>query len=181
MTDDQLMARVAEGDETAFRLLVERWEQPLFGFLYQMTGSAEDALDLRQETFLRVHSVAGRYRAEDRFRSWIFRIAGNLARGLLRRRRIVRWIRFDPLEHDAPAGTPSPLAALEGEEMARRVRVALGRLPARQREALVLKRYQGLSYREIAQAMGATEAAVESLLIRAMAALRLQLGDEEAR
>jgi len=179
--DDLLMARVAVGDETALRRLVERWEQPLFGFLYQMTGSVEDALDLRQETFLRVYAAAARYRGEGRFRSWLLRIAGNLARGLLRRRRIVRWIRFDPLAHDAPAATPPPDAGVEGEEAARRVREAIARLPVRQREALTLKRFQGLSYREIAEAMGATEAAVESLLIRATAAIRLHLDQGEAR
>ncbi len=181
VSDDALMVRVGAGEEPAFRLLVERWEQPLFGFLYRMTGSLEDAMDLRQETFLRVFSGAARYRPQGKFRAWLFRIAGNLARGHLRRRRIVRWIRLDPAEHDAPSSDPPPDAALEREELSRRVGKALDRLPGRQREALVLKRFHDLSYREIAEVLGATEAAVESLLIRAAAGLRRELGEMEAR
>lgn len=180
MDDDALMARIAAGDEAAFRLLVERWEQPLFAFLYHLTGSAEDALDLRQETFLRLHTHAARYRPHGKFRSWALRIAGNLARGQLRRRRIVRWIGFDPVRHDRPATTEAPDVPLEREELRRRVRGALAALPDRQREAVVLRRYHDLSYREIAEVMGTTEAAVESLLIRASAALRQRLGGEEA-
>ena len=82
--DDRLMARGGQGDEEAFRLLVTRWERPVFAFLERMLGSREEAQDLGQETFVRVFQQARRYRAAGRFRSWLFRIAGNLARSRLR-------------------------------------------------------------------------------------------------
>jgi RNA polymerase sigma-70 factor (ECF subfamily) len=175
LDDDQLMARVAAGDEEAFRALVERWEEPLFAFLYHMVGNAEDALDLRQETLLRVVAQAGRYRPEGRFRSWLLRIGGNLARSALRRRRLVRWLSFDPQRHDRPAATAAADARLEANDLRQAVRRALDRLPDRQRQAVVLRRYQGLGQREIAQAMGVSEGAVESLLSRAAETLRREL------
>lgn len=173
--DDELMRRAAAGDREAFRLLVERWEQPVYAFLCRMLGSPEEALDLRQETFLRVHQQAGRYRAQGQFRSWLFRIAGNLARSALRRRRILKWLRLDPQEHDRPADQEPADRALERQELQAAVRAAIAELPARQREALVLRRYQELSQREIAAALGTTEEGVESLLGRAMSRLRRTL------
>lgn len=177
--DDALMARAAAGEERAFRELVERWERPVFGFLYRMTGSVEEALDLRQETFLRVHLQAGRYRGAGLFRSWLFRIAGNLARSALRRRKVLSWIRFDPARHDRAAGGESVQETLERGERSRAVRAALARLPERQRAAVVLRQDEGLSYREIAAVLETTESAVESLLTRAIAALRRELAREE--
>jgi RNA polymerase sigma-70 factor (ECF subfamily) len=172
------MERTARGDEGAFRLLVERWERPVFGFLERMLSSREEAQDMSQETFLRVFAEAGRYRPDGRFRSWLFRIAGNLARSRLRRDRVVRWIRLEPLLHDPPDPGARADDLLERDEKRRAVRTALARLPDRQRQAVVLQRYQGLSYREVAAAMDTTVPAVESLLQRAMALLKKELAGE---
>ena len=173
------MARAAAGQESAFRELVERWERPVFGFLYRMTGSTEEALDLRQETFLRVYAQAGRYQGAGLFRSWLFRIAGNLARSALRRRRVLSWVRFDMVRHDRASGSESVQEALERRERSRQVRAALARLPERQRAAVALRQDEGMSYREIAAVLGTTESAVESLLTRAIAALRRDFAREE--
>ena len=109
--DDDLVLQIAAGDEDAMAELVVRWEHPLQGFLRHMLGSVEEAQDLAQETFLQVFARARYYRPEGRFRSWLFRIAGNRARSHLRRRQIVRWVSFEPLRHDRPsppaARTPS--------------------------------------------------------------------------
>jgi RNA polymerase sigma-70 factor (ECF subfamily) len=174
--DDQLMARGASGDEEAFRLLVARWERPVFAFLERMLGTREEAQDLGQETFVRMFQQAARYRPEGRFRSWLFRIAGNLARSRLRRRRIVAWVPFDALRHDRPANEPTHEDRAVGMERRCAVRGALARLPERQREAIVLRRFHDMSQEEIAESMGTTVPAVESLLSRAMTALRMDLG-----
>jgi RNA polymerase sigma-70 factor (ECF subfamily) len=176
VSDDELMERAARGDEEAFRLLVERWERPVFRFAERMLGSREDGRDLAQETFVRVYSEAGRYRAQGRFRSWLFRIAGNLVRDRLRRRRILRWVPFEIGKHDRPQREDPPDRQIERTEVETAVRGALERLPARQREAIVLRRYTGLSHAEIAAALGTTVPGVESLLQRAMNALRSDLG-----
>ncbi len=172
MTDDELMERIADADDEAARLLVERWERPVFAFLERMLGSREEAQDLAQEVFLRVCTSAKRYRSDGRFRSWLFRITGNLARGSLRRRKVLSWVRFEPGLHDREADNASPDNPIEGEERKRLVRAALEELPPRQREALLLQRYEDMSYQEIAATMKISLAAVESLLQRAMVALR---------
>lgn len=176
--DDALMARVAQGDETALRLLVDRWELPLLGFLTRMLGNPEDARDLAQECFLHVYRHAGRYDARGRFRSWIFRIAGNLSRSRLRRRRIVRWLsldRDDGIEEPVAPRTSEADAPHEASELRRAIRASLSRLPERQRMAFSLRRFEGLSYREIAEALESSESAVESLLVRATSRMQDEL------
>jgi RNA polymerase sigma-70 factor (ECF subfamily) len=144
-----------------------------------MLGSREEAEDLGQETFLRVCRQAPRYRPTGQFRSWLFRIAGNLARSRLRRRRILDWVRFEPGRHDVAAAEEPADRRLEREEQRRAVRAALARLPDRQRQAILLRRYEGLSHREIASALNTTVPAVESLLHRALVALKKDLARTE--
>lgn len=176
--DDELMARIARDEEPAFRLLVERWERPVHAYFRRMTGDADDASDLAQDVFVKVHAHAGRYRPEGRFKSWLFRIAGNRARSWARRRKIVDWVRFDAFRHDRAAGGRLPDADLQAQEVGARVRAAVAALPDRQREALVLRRYHEMSQKEIAAAMDVSEGAVESLLVRAMQTLRRTLAAE---
>jgi RNA polymerase sigma-70 factor, ECF subfamily len=173
--DDLLMERTAAGDEAAFRRLVTRWQQPVFAFLMHMLGSVEEAEDMTQDTFMKVYRQAGRYRSEGRFQSWLMRIAGNHARSILRRRKILRWVGFDQASHDRPATGDDPLAELARHETVRQVHDAVASLPPRQRSAVILKRFQGLSYQEIADAMDTTIPAVESLLQRAAESLRQRL------
>lgn len=174
-SDDELMARTAAGEEAAFRLLVDRWQGDVLAFLVHMTGSRDDAEDLAQETFVRVFRQAARYRAEGRFRSWLLRIAGNLARSRHRRRRLLKWLPLDLERHDVASPTVGADRGLEAEQTAQSVRAAIARLPERQRQALVLHRFQGLRYLEIADTMGTSLAGVESLIQRALAGLRTDL------
>lgn len=176
--DDALMIRTAQGEEAAFRHLVQRWEHEVLAFLIHMLGSLEEAEDLQQDTFVQVWRKARDYRPEGAFRSWLFKIAGNRARSRLRRRRIIGWINFDPARHDLPSTEPGPDELLAGNENAAAVRSAVAELPSRQRQALVLHRFQGLKYREIAVAMGTTVHGVESLIQRAMSGLRRELAGE---
>ncbi len=176
--DDTLMQSIATGDERAFRLLVARWEGPVFRFLVHMLGAEEEARDLTQDTFLKVWDQAGRYRPEGKFRSWLLRMAGNRARSALRRRKILRWVSFDLASHDRSAPDDDPHRGLERRETVARVRAAVAALPGRQRQAVVLRRLQGLPYREIAEIMETTVPAIESLLQRAATSLRESLGPE---
>ncbi|NNE08298.1 MAG: sigma-70 family RNA polymerase sigma factor [Gemmatimonadetes bacterium] len=175
MTDDQRMARIAAGEEAAFRELVEAWEQPVFAFLARMLGNREDARDLAQETFVRVFEQASRYRPEGKFRSWLFRIAGNFARTALRRRKVLQWVGLDSAQNLVRDTGESPDGAIERRERDRRLQAALDKLPARQKEAIVLQRFHEMSQHEVAGAMGTSVPAVESLLHRGMQALRTEL------
>ncbi len=172
LTDDDLMVRGAQGEKDALEVLVRRWEEPVFAFLARMTGSREDARDLTQETFLRLYRNAARYSPSGKFKSWLFRIAGNLARSQLRRKKIVRWIPFDLTSHDL--SSPDDLAdrALEREELGGAVRAALLKLPERQRQAVLLWQFEELSYKEIGEVMGIGSNAVSQILYRATTRLR---------
>lgn len=176
VTDDKLMEQISSGQEAAFRLLVQRWESPLFGFLWRMTGSEDDARDLCQDTFVTVYSRSSEYESEGKFKSWLFRIAGNLARSFLRRRKIIGWVSFDFAKHDRPASTDLPDAEVSRDQQVKILQVAVDKLPPRQKQALVLKRYQQLSQREVAEVMQISESAVESLLVRALTQLRKEIG-----
>jgi len=169
------MAGTVRGEEAAFRLLVQRWEREVRAFLIHMLGSVEEAEDLTQDTFVQVFRKAEAYKPEGKFRSWLFRIAGNLARSRLRRRKILSWVSFRPEVHDRDSGRKTPAEDLERKDESRRVRAAVAALPERQRQALSLHRFQGLKYAEIAHAMDTTVPAVESLIQRAMGALRHSL------
>lgn len=174
-SDDRLMTDYVSGDENALRILVERWERVVFAFLVRMLGSPEEAEDLCQDTFMKLIKAAGRYQPEGKFPSWLFRISGNLARSRLRRRKILRWLPLTDDYDNAPSADRGALDALSGREEQVAVRTALARLPERQRQALVLKQYQEMSYQEIADTMETTVASVQMLLHRAMTALRKDL------
>lgn len=174
-TDDELMVDYVGGDEDALRILVQRWERLVFAFLIRMLGSPEEAEDLCQDTFMNLIKAAGRYKPEGKFQSWLYRIAGNQARSRLRRRKILRWLPLSEEHDNNPASGSDALASMASREEQRQVQEAIARLPERQREALVLKQYQELSYREIADAMDTTVSSVQMLLHRAMTALRKDL------
>ena len=176
-SDESLVERGAAGDRDALQLLVERWQGPGFAVMVRMVGSQEDAQDFTQETFMRVCKNAHRYHTSGQFKSWILRIAGNVARTHLRRRRILRWVRFDDVAHDGPS--PSIGGSLEEQETIQLVRSALLALPPRQRQAVALRYFEDMAYQEVADAMGVSVSAVESLLHRAMAALRQNLSLKE--
>ena len=143
-----------------------------------MTGNEDDAREMTQDVFVRVHANAARYETRGVFKSWLFRIAGNRARSFARRRKLVGWVRFDVVRHDRRQDAPGPDAGLLAGETKDRVRAAVAALPERQRRALVLRRFHEMSQKEIAAAMEISEGAVESLLTRAMSALRGRLSRE---
>ncbi len=174
-SDDSLMAAVARGEEAAFGLLVRRWEYQVRSFLVHMLGSVEEAEDLTQDTFVKVFDRSGAYRAEGMFKSWLLKIAGNLARSRLRRRKVIGWLPFDARRHDRPTTGPDPQQVLENDQLGRVLEAALKSLPPRQKEALVLHRFQALKYREIAEVMDTSLAGVESLIQRALENLRGKL------
>jgi RNA polymerase sigma-70 factor (ECF subfamily) len=181
MDDDTLMIRTAEGEEAAFRFLVQRWQKGVLAFMIHMLGSVEEAEDLVQDTFVQVFSKAAKYEPQGLFKSWLFRIAGNRARRRLRRRKVLKWVQFDTTEHEVAGNDAGPLVHLEQEETKTRVQKAVAALPPRQRQALVLHRFQGLKYREVAVAMETTVPSVESLMQRAMTALKIELAGKGDR
>lgn len=170
----EVLARVAAGDSDAFALLVEAHQERLLRLCERMLGDAEEARDAAQEVFLKAYRKAADFRPRGQVYTWLYRIATNHCLNKLRRRRVVRFVRWeDPEERDAapfdpPDDGPGPEATLESRRRWQRTRKVIARLPAGQRAVLVLARFEGLSYRQIAEVLGITEGAVESRLFRAM-------------
>jgi RNA polymerase sigma-70 factor (ECF subfamily) len=176
--DDALMGAAAGGDAAAFRLLVDRWSPRVQAFAARALGRRADGEDLAQETFVRVHRAAPRYRAEGRFAAWLFRIAGNLVRQELRRRGLRAWLQGGGADDEAvleslPAPPRfDPDGPLRDAETRAALARALARLPVRQRLAVLLRHFEALPMRDVAAALGTSEHAAESLVARGLAALR---------
>jgi RNA polymerase sigma-70 factor (ECF subfamily) len=181
--DDALMTAAARGDAHAFAALVERWAPRLHAFLARSLSSRADAEDLTQETLVRAWRSAGRYAPQGRFAAWLFRIAGNLARQELRRRRVRGWfqggaaVTDEELLASLPAprhfDADGPLCDMEARLALAR---ALARLPDRQRLAMLLRYFEGMSVRDVAEVLEVSEHAAESLISRGTATLRQRLG-----
>ncbi|MBI2512609.1 MAG: sigma-70 family RNA polymerase sigma factor [Opitutae bacterium] len=169
-SDEDTMLALQRGEALALNRLMSRWERPLRSFLYRSTRNEHDALDLAEETFVRVYLHRARYRVGARFSTWMFQIALNLARDHARR---ARRRPTDSLE-EAPEQftTATPRGDATAAEAAAAVRTAVAALPEDLREAVLLSEFQDLSHAEIAEIVGATPKAVETRLYRAREKLR---------
>lgn len=179
--DAALMLAVRAGDERAFATLVRRWQDRVVSLAYRYLRSAADAEDLAQEVFLRVHRAKESYEPKSRFSTWIFRITVNASLNHLRARRarkaISGTVPAGPDGDDGPTdpvdeSAPDPADESERDELAKVLRRVVDGLPERQRTAILLNKYEGLSYEECAETMGLTVMALKSLLTRARVAIR---------
>jgi RNA polymerase sigma-70 factor (ECF subfamily) len=172
--DTAAMLALAAGRDTALHELMDRWRAPLTAFLYRLTGCYETALDLAQETFVRIYQARARYDAAARFSTWLFAIAANLARNHARwrARHPEAPLPEDDTRHDPAA---DPAATAQAREKLRAVQHALAALPGDQREALILSAYHDLPHAEIATILHCTAKAVEHRIHRARQQLRTTL------
>jgi RNA polymerase sigma-70 factor (ECF subfamily) len=182
--DLELMLAVRRGDASSFEELLRRYRGPLVGYFSRMLRDPAMAEDLAQETFLRVYQARERYEPDAKFTTWLYRIATNLALNALRDRKEVtprpdRDFAGEVAEpgdaSEIPDTGPNAEQAMMESERQRMIRQAVESLPERQRAAVVLHKYQGVDYRQIAKVLGASESAVKSMLFRAYEALRLRL------
>ncbi len=170
----QALARAAAGDADAFASVVQTHEERLLRLCERLLGDREESRDAAQEVFLKAYRKAGEARPQGLVYTWLYRIAVNHCLNKLRRRRLVRFLRWeDPEDRDVPAfdppdGAAGPDAALESRRRWRAARRIIEKLPENQRTVLVLVRFEGLSYKQTAEVLGITEGAVESRLVRAM-------------
>jgi RNA polymerase sigma-70 factor, ECF subfamily len=170
--DAVLMRRVAEGDQAAFASLYDRHHRSVARFAYRFVGEAGRAEELTQDIFVKLFRHAGRYQPTARFRTFLFRVAANHCLNEVRRGEYrVQHVSQDgeegrPLQTPAPE-SESPQRAVEGRELEERVVEAMGQLSDRERTAFTLCRFEGMPYREIAEVLQASEAAVKSLIHRA--------------
>jgi len=179
--DAQLMLRVGEGDDTSFALLLERHRGPVVHFLYRMVQNQAVSEELAQEVFLRVYRSRSTYEPTAKFTTWLFRIATHVALNSIRDGKKEKG--HESLDVDAADGMERQVADLQPtveqamvhEVKRREVRQAIEALPAKQRAAVLMHKYEGLDYAQIAAVLRCSESAVKSLLFRAYESLRGRL------
>ncbi len=179
--DSELLKRVAQGDEEAFRQLFERHHRLAYSVIYRHLGNQSEAEDLVQEAFLRVYRNAGNWEPTAKFSTWLYTVVSNLCLNYKRdkARDKLRLVSGDeeggnPLERMATEEAQDG-ESMDADERARIVREAIQELPEQQRMALILSRYEDKPYEEVAEILGTTVAAVKSLTSRARATLRERL------
>jgi len=181
-TDEDLVARSKTGDTDSFNQLVKRWERPIFALAYRTLGREQDARDVTQETFLRAFRALGGFKGDAKFSSWLYRIALNLCRDWMRKDRrtpvvaVPEGVEMEQLAAEGgPSETVEDLAARA--ELSGIVRTAMEKLPAEQRESIILKEYHGLTFQEIADLMKCPLSTVKTRVYQGLSTLRKELGD----
>ncbi|MEM8995898.1 MAG: RNA polymerase sigma factor [Acidobacteriota bacterium] len=187
--DRGALERTAAGDVEAFGAIVERHEARLYRLCFSMLGDREEAREATQDAFLKAFRGAPSWKPRGRVYTWLYRIAVNGCLNRLRRRKLAHFLGFGDLaaasedeagEWDPADDGPSAERRLADRRAWLRTRRAVEALPANQRAVLVLAKFEGLSYREIAETLEITPGAVESRLFRAMRRLENQLAENSA-
>ncbi len=183
--DEQaLLERIRNGDESGFEQLVKQHTGKIVGLAWRLVGNQEEAEDLAQEAFLRLHRSLPEFRGDSRISTWLYRTTTRLAIDHLRRERIKRKLFFFRQDNEAP--DPVELASdtrsdpgrdLLAREAMRSLRKSLGKLSSRQQVIFTLRHYEGLALKEIAEHLGLETGTVKAHLHRAVTQLRRDLAD----
>ena len=182
--DVQNMARLVAGHDAALNDLMEQHAERLFHYLFRSLQDESDAVDLAQETFVRVYQSRAKFDARQKFSTWLYAIASNLVRDRFRWRSRHRQVSLDA-ENEATGNDfretlsghgPSPSESLQAEERAAAVRRAIAALPEELRLPIILAEYEGRSQAEISEILGCSVKAVETRIYRARQQLRASLG-----
>jgi len=178
--DAQLMLRVGEGDDTSFALLLERHRGPVVHFLYRMVQNQAVSEELTQEVFLRVYRSRSTYEPTAKFTTWLFRIATHVALNSIRDGKKEKGhesldVEIEGMERQVADCQPTVEQEMIQNVKLREVRQAIEALPAKQRAAVLMHKYEGLDYAQIAAVLSCSESAVKSLLFRAYESLRGRL------
>jgi RNA polymerase sigma-70 factor, ECF subfamily len=184
LTDAEIMLRVREGDDVGYDILIEKYRKPIINFMFRMVHNHAVAEELAQEVFLRVYRSRQTYRAEAKFTTWLYRIATNLGVNHARDTKHERAAQNVYLDQPDPETGTTPDVAdetatveevLVRDERMQAIRQHVMALPERQRNAVLMHKYQGLDYKQIGEVLKLSESATKSLLFRAYQTLRERL------
>ena len=174
---NEQVRRFQAGDAAAFDDLVRALGSVVFNLAYRMTDSRDEADDLSQEIFVKLHRSAGQFAWKSRFSTWLYALALNQCRSRLRRLRRIRWVEgvsldaaasggADPVRHEAVDAQDTPPVALARRELGDQVRAAVAALPEEFRETVAMRDLQGLAYEDIVEVLGCSIGTVKSRLAR---------------
>jgi RNA polymerase sigma factor (sigma-70 family) len=171
LSDKALMQKVKFGDIDKLSLLYERYKKPLFAYFFRIIGDKEQSEDLVQTVFYRILKYRKQYRGTGKFTTWMFGIAHNLIADTFRKKQKLPFPK-ESLEKEQKETQKDVSVLMEKSEQVQMVRLALKKLSFEKREALVLSKYHGLKYREIADILNVNENSVKQRVFRAIEELR---------
>ncbi len=184
MNDLELINRIIDGDHLGFNQLIRKWEKQIYSFVFRYLGNREAAMDVTQKTFFNTYRNISKLKDPARFSSWIYQIASNLCRDEIGRMKRRNTVSLDAVqegnERDGsrlPAqfmesARKQPDARLKNKQLAAIVKDALSELPEEQRIIVIMKEYQGLKFREIADALDEPVSTIKSRMYRGLISLR---------
>jgi RNA polymerase sigma-70 factor (ECF subfamily) len=184
LPDEELMLRLKDGEVDCFKELVLRHQRSVINIAFRVTGNHQEAEEVAQEVFLRVYRAATAYTPDAKFSTYLYRITINLSLNQVRKAKAVLSRFFsgeqgfrEELETRETADRlpDTPLTSLEKKEVKKTVRKAIRSLPKRQRVAIILSQYEGLSYQEISKVLNCSSKAVERLIYRGKIKLKKEL------
>lgn len=184
LSDTQLVESIQDGNERAFHILINRWNEPIFNFCLRLTGDADDAADCTQKTFIKVYQRVNGLKNPAALKSWLYQIALNQCRDELKRRDRFRFLRFgstSEMDSDTEFSIPEPMStdertnpevSLQRSQLRIMIDAALDKIPAEQREVVVMKELQQLTFPEIAVILGISENTIKSRLYYGLKAMQ---------
>jgi len=177
VSDSELVRRFKEGNESAFTLIVGRYQQRLVQVARAVLGDEDDAMDISQEAFVKAYFHLKSFREDSSLYTWLYRIVYNLCISHLRRKKIVSFLSFNHHDEDVEFDSkePDPSDLLERREILDAVNAAVDALPLKQRTVFILRQMEGLTHGEIAKIMGVTEGAVKASYFHAVRKLQTML------
>lgn len=186
LVDDQtLVERCKKGDQTAFRILVERYQSRVYSLAFGMVHDRQDALDVSQEAFIKVHRYLENFQGSASFYTWLYRITYNLCIDHLRRNGRMQTVDYDDRIAREPISDPgnlqpnptggNPGKTIRRKELAKKIQEAIEELPPYHRGVIVMREIEGMSYREIADAMQVSKGTIMSRLHHARQKLQKAL------
>lgn len=183
--DNNLVKKCKNGDEEAFRVLIDKYKADAVNVAYQMTNDPELAEDIAQEAFIRVYKYIGNFKGESKFFTWLYKIILNLCRDYFRRQPDQNFLSLEEppvssiLRRQIPDLVENPEKQMEKKELQRMIKEALDTLSFEHRQVIVLKDLQGFTYREIAEIVDIPLGTVKSRLNTARKRLQADLVEKE--
>lgn len=177
--DLQLVAKFKNGDERAFNELVNLYKKQIYFAVLRIVRNSEDAMDVAQDTFVRAYKSIRRFKGDSSFYTWLYRIAINLSLNHVNRNKTKDWQSFDELPQPIRSPKNNPDHHMERSDLQKLINRAISELPEKQRLIFILRYYEELSHKEIAEILGRSEGAVKANYFHAVKKLQSDLAEYE--